>query len=84
MIFNFSIVQVHYVFCLLNLNVLFKYLIKCYRVVLANDVFLLDASLIYFFPYWRPKCVKLGGETDSAIRRIKRTGVTSPRGREGS
>ena len=26
------------------------------------------------------RCVKLGGVTNSAIRRIKRTGVTSPRG----
>ena len=30
------------------------------------------------------RCMKLGGETDSAIRRRKRTGVTLLRGREGS
>ena len=28
------------------------------------------------------RCIKLGGETDSAIRRRKITGVTSPRGSE--
>ena len=32
----------------------------------------------------RSRCIKLGGEIDSTIRRRKRTGVTSPRGREGS
>ena len=33
-----------------------------------------------FSPDYQPSCIKLGGETDSAIRRRTRTGVTSPRG----
>ena len=35
-------------------------------------------------PLFNPRCVKLEAETDSAIRQRKRTGVTSPGGREGS
>ena len=38
----------------------------------------------FFERHVRSRCIKLGGETDSAIRRRKRTGVTSQRGREGS
>ena len=33
-----------------------------------------------YFRSSRPRCIKLGGETDSAIRWRTRTGVTSPRG----
>ena len=39
MIFNFSIVQVHFVFCWLNFIVHFTYLIKCYNVMFAIVVF---------------------------------------------
>ena len=32
--------------------------------------------------YFTARCIKLPGETDSAMRRRKITGVTSPRGAE--
>ena len=51
MIFHFSIVQVHFVFCLFNLIVLFLFLIKYYHILCIIIVFRLgsDKLLSCFF-----------------------------------
>ena len=49
---DFSIVQVHFVFCYLNFIVLFLYLVKYYHIMFINVVFLiriLQAVETYFF-----------------------------------
>ena len=43
MIFQFSIVQVHFVFCLMNFIVLFNYIIKYYHIM-----FIISRDLISF------------------------------------
>ena len=46
MIFYYSILYAHFVFCPLNFIFLFPYLIKLYRVMFINIVFLLGSDSV--------------------------------------